>query len=187
MAKRARVGETLTGGTKDVNPQYLSGTITLTAANTFTAVSLQTPIVRVGPTTGNTAIIMEVLKIYCDMPIADADAAAATIRSFSIAFTTKPFLSFPQFNETTVFAFFQHVVRNAFTAAGTGALDFDDSPKVYDCTDAAGHGVLIATDSIFINATSSNQTAANRYDWKILYRFKRVALAEYIGIVQSQQ
>lgn len=191
MPKRqATFGDQLTGGTRDVNPQYLHGAVTLSAANTTTTETLGTPIVRVGPQTDGQAVIMEVLKIYADMPVADLDNAAATQRVSTLLFSTTSFgATAPAagFAEPRVFAQIQHQVRNAFTAAGTGVLDMLNDVAVYDCSDGAGHGILIATDNIFIQGSSSNFTATLTIPFKILYRFKRVSLVEYIGIVQSQQ
>lgn len=56
-----------------------------------------------------------------------------------------------------------------------------------DFSDGAGHGLLIATDSIFAALNSTATTLTNIADCRLLYRFKEVPLAEYIGIVQSQQ
>lgn len=191
MPKRqATSSDTLTGGTRDVNPQYLHGAVTLSAANTTTTETLGTPIVRVGPQTDGQAIIMEVLKVYADMAVADLDNAAATQRASTLLFSTTSFgATAPAagFAEPRVFAQIQHQVRNAFTAAGTGVLDMLNDVQVFDCTDGAGHGILIATDNIFIQGSSANFTATLTIPFKILYRFKRVSLIEYIGIVQSQQ
>lgn len=188
-AKRARAGgDTLTGGTHDVNPQYLSGKLTLSAANTETAVELGTPIVRVGPQTGGEAIIMEILKVYADLPEVDNQNAAATTRVFNISFATASVIGTTVgFDNTKVFAWFNRSLINAFTAAGTGTLSASTDPMVFDCTDGAGHGILVATDNIFVTANTTNQTNASAFTFKILYRFKRVSLVEYIGIVQSQQ
>lgn len=187
--RRAQDDE-LTGGTMDVNPQYLHGTVTMSAANTTTTVALGTPIVRVGPQTDGNAVIMEVLKCYADMTVVDTDNAAATTRTHTISFATTNFgATAPTagFAEPRVFAQMQRQVRNAFTAAGSGMLDQLDDVAVYDCTDGAGHGILIATDNIFVQGSSANFNAAVAFPFKILYRFKRVSLVEYIGIVQSQQ
>lgn len=72
--------------------------------------------------------------------------------------------------------------------------DDGDGVDYHDLTDGAGHGVLIATDNIYFTlystcsatgtATTSVQANATL---ALLYRFKRVNLQEYIGIVQSQQ
>ena len=71
MAKRAAYGrDTLTGGTRDVNPQYLHGSVQMSAANTITEQVLATPIVRVGPQSNGKAIIMEILKVYVRFPVA---------------------------------------------------------------------------------------------------------------------
>lgn len=181
-------GDQLTGGTRDVNPQFMSGSITLSAANTLTEVTQGTPIVRVGPQTGGEAIIMEVLKVYVDLPTIDQDNAAATARLASVRFATKSFGSTAMtLGDPTVFAMAQQQVRNAFTAAGTGMLENQLNPQEIDLTDGAGHGILVATDNIYVQASTSGQSAASTFYWKILYRFKRVSLVEYIGIVQSQQ
>lgn len=192
--KRQATGDQLTGGTKDVNPQYLNGRVTLSAANTATSATLGTPIVRVGSSSGGgcgpcgKSVIMEILKVFVQMPEIDADAAAATSRSLGIIFSTTDFgTTQAAFDNPRVFAMMVHSVRNAFTAAGTGLLDVQDDPQVWDCTDDAGHGILVATDNIFAQGFSSGQAAAVSFPFKILYRFKEVSLVEYIGIVQSQQ
>lgn len=186
--KRVASGGDLTGGTRDVNPQYMGGLVTLSAANTATTVQLAIPISRV-PQPGQTnATIVEVLKVFMEFPSIDADAAAATARNSSLAFSTTSFgATQVQFDESRVFAWGQRQLRNAFTAAGTGVLEDSTDPFVYDCTDGAGHGILIATDNVFIQGITFGQTGASTFRFKILYRFKNVALVEYIGIVQSQQ
>lgn len=70
--------------------------------------------------------------------------------------------------------------------AGTGFDCYVESPFVNDLTDGAGHGILIATDQLFLQIASNSTTIANEVAFKILYRWKNVPLSEYIGIVQSQ-
>ena len=188
MAKRARGANTLTGGTGDVNPQYLNGTITLTAANTFTQVSQSTPKVMIGPASGNKAIIMEILKVFCDLPNTFNPVAGVTAQAATLSFTTRANVTAPAaISDPACFAFFERTSVNSFTAAGSGTYEVTGAPHIWDCTDAAGHGILVATDNIFIGATTANSTTAGLFGYKIMYRFKEVSLTEYIGIVQSQQ
>ena len=190
MAKRAAVGDQLTGGTRDVNPQYMSGTITLSAANTATEITLGTPIVRVGPQTGGSAIIMELIKLWVDMPPVDQDNAAATarVKRFSISTTSSGgTAAVVTLDNPRGLAYLGIQLRNAFTAAGTGMLSNALEPQCWDFTDGAGHGILVATDNLFIQADSQGEAAADVFRWKLSYRFKKVSLIEYIGIVQSQQ
>lgn len=187
MAKRkASNGDNLTGGTKDVNPQYIQSRVTLSAANTFTELELPMPLVRVGPQTSGTVIIMEFLRWYVDMPNIDQDAAAATSRTSGISLTTKSVTAFTTLNSATCIASLRKDTRNCFTAAGTGVLEISTDPMTWDFTDGAGHGILFAGDNLFISAATANFTAAAVFDFKLLYRFKKVSLQEYIGIVQSQ-
>ena len=74
----------------------------------------------------------------------------------------------------------------AFTAGGTYALQ-DNNPVEIDMTDGMGHGVLVATDNLFLQASSANLDAAGVGRIRILYRWKNVSIIEYVGIVQSQQ
>lgn len=85
-----------------------------------------------------------------------------------------------------MFAWCEYSVRNAFSAGGSVA-QVQDSICEFDCTDGAGHGVLVATDSIYIGIDSAGYANALTTGFKILYRLKTVSLAEYIGLVQSQQ
>lgn len=60
-----------------------------------------------------------------------------------------------------------------------------------ELTDDAGHGLLVATDTIYFNFIATNATTApggtDTGVVRIGYRFKEVSLTEYVGIVQSQQ
>lgn len=182
-------GDELTGGTKDVNPQFLSGAVTLSAANTLTEVTLGTPIVRVGPQTSGQSIIMEILKIFVELPFLTNITAASVVHQFTISFATaaRGTGTIALLSDPLVLAQVQKAVTAAFSAGGTGITDIGQDPIVVDLTDGAGHGVLVATDNLFIQAVTSAQGGADTFRFKILYRFKKVSLVEYIGIVQSQQ
>jgi len=179
----------LTGGTDDVNPQYLSAAVTQTGTDAFTQLTLGTPIVRVGTDSSGSATIMEVLKVYFDLPIPDTTAAAATLRSAIMCITTSSGTgtTITPFSDPKVLAQFRRDNVNAFTAGGTGVLQMEHGPHVMDLTDGAGHGVLVAVDNLFLECNTSGMSEAKTFRVKILYRFKKVKLVEYIGIVQSQQ
>jgi hypothetical protein len=61
--------------------------------------------------------------------------------------------------------------------------------NIIDVTDGAGHGILVATDQIFVGGIEAGITLAGSslMGARIMYRWKNVSLTEYIGIVQSQQ
>jgi len=189
MSKRV-VADRLTGGTNDVNPQYMSATISTSAANVQTEGILNAPIVRVGSASANsnTAIVLEILKIYARFQDCDADAGPMTLRDLLVSFSSASIVSagVPRFSDPHVFAMLERSVRDAFTAGGSFALD-QESIKVIDLTDGVGHGILVATDNIYVNIYSAGYALSARVDFKIMYRFKQIALVEYIGIVQSQQ
>lgn len=176
----------LTGGTGDVNPQWLTGTFTQTAADTTSSNPITLPIQRL-PQQGG-AQVMEVLKImYNHTPFPAIAAVGESLDLISAFFSTSNFgTTAVTIAEPRVFDGFNRAQRGAFTAGGTYAY-VDTTTIIHDLMDGAGHGLLIATDQIFIQIQSTGTGVANTVQFKILYRMKNVSLQEYIGIVQSQQ
>lgn len=183
MYKRRR-RDTLTGGTNDVNPQFMNLSVTQSAADTFTQTTTQIPIQRLA--TMGRAQVMEVLKIYFQCTDISAATAPNVLKAIIIQLTTKSFAAAVNLNEPTCFGFYNKAIANAFTAAGTGILSSEVEPYVMDLTDGAGHGFLVASDNIYLGCFSSNTGNANAVQIKILYRWKDVSVQEYVGIVQSQ-
>jgi len=195
MAKR---GGGLTGGTGDVNPQWLgTGDLTFTGTtpvNSVIAIAIPLPIQRLNQ--AGKAQVLEVLKVMWRMSIpfnaaslglnnwggnaylttsqllADIDAINAPKTGKCIDFETE-FLSIYQ----------SHITPD------TIVVQSDDRPVTHDLTDGAGHGVLVGTDVIYLNlwVPTGFTNISTAVQARILYRFKDVSLAEYIGIVQSQQ
>lgn len=188
MSKRART-ESLTGGTGDVNPQWLSNFVTQSAADTTTTTEIALPIQRIASNAPNTAVVMEILRILVDMPtITVALAPGEATVQIQLAVSTISFgTTATNFADPRVIAMMTKNMRGAFTAGGSYATMTENGPLEQNLTDAAGHGVLVATDNIFFQASSTGTGLANRFNFKVLYRWKRISLAEYIGIVQSQQ
>ncbi len=178
----------MTGGTRDVNPQFLSDSAGQSAADTTTTTAVVLPVQRIASNAPNQAVIVEVLKVFIDFPrFPDIATVTEAVDSMSIAFTTRnQGTTLTNLSEPTLFARFEKLRSGAFTAAGTYSM-MDPQIEAFDLTDGAGHGVLIATDQIFVQVQSIGTGNANTLHFKILYRWKRVPLTEYIGIVQSQQ
>jgi len=181
-----RGGDALTGGTGDVSPQWLTfNSLLLSAANTYTETTINLPITRL-PVPKGKAMVMELLKARFQVAAIDGNAAAAggLISQFCQVNPTSQAaigLSNPQ-----TFAQASLIARGAFTAAGSYESIYRGDIEC-DCTDGAGHGVLVATDNLFFGANTVGFVGAATFGCKLLYRFKIVKLEEYIGIVQSQQ
>lgn len=185
--KRGRGESGLTGGTGDVNPQWMQFTVTQSGADTTTTQSQPIPIQRL-PDRGR-AQVMEILKVaitHTSMPV--SASAAENIDSISVYVSTKSQgTTGTSWAEPTVFAAVLDSQSSAFTAAGTYMSARPSMPFVLDLTDGAGHGYLVATDTVYAQITSGNTGATNSAIVRFLYRWKNVGLSEYIGIVQSQQ
>lgn len=186
--KRRRLGGEggLTGGTGDVNPQWLNFSVTQSAADTTTTATQNIPIQRLPQ--GGRAQVLEVLRVEISTSSFPAIASAAEAEDSMVVFlsTTSFGTTATTFSEPRVFAGISKVKQGAFTAGGSFGVEYSNIDRL-DLTDGAGHGLLIATDSIFAQYVSGGTGAANVARIKLLYRWKDVGLSEYIGIVQSQQ
>lgn len=178
MPKRSR--DLLTGGTGDVNPQWFKMKLTQITVDFSTTGTFPLPVQRL-PNSGR-AQVMEILKIYMIWT-----NGVRTVNGFtrSIQVSTSPSgltasTSTILTDGRTIFYFKHDLPSNA--------LDWNtEAPnKLYDVTDGAGHGILVATDSLSMMLTSSNTGSINEVGIWLLYRWKDVSLPEYVGIVQSQ-
>lgn len=173
-----RSGDTLTGGTKDVNPQLLNGVSTQSGADATTTTQFTLPVEKFGSASSQRARIIEVIRIAVEL-----DNLAEVDSDVNIAFSTVSFgTTVVIANDPRVFCHFHLFIKT--TTSGIIAVPM---PLVQDLTDGAGHGLLVATDSMFVQVNSSTTSLTNTVRFKMTYRFKGVGLAEYIGIVQGQQ
>lgn len=168
----------LTGGTGDVNPQYLTAQVAQTGADVTTAVTFPLPVPRFSPKTGR-SIVLEVLRVSFDLRTANWTfvnnaRVTATISSSNTAFDVDDHQTFASWSQA-----FQQTIS-------ADCCYIWNSPHFTDCTDGAGHGLLIATNAITLAVSSVLTNDTNIVDYKIWYRYKEVGLQEYIGIVGQQ-
>ncbi|GAH36218.1 unnamed protein product, partial [marine sediment metagenome] len=188
IKKKARMPrDRLTGGSGDVNPQLYSGKAAMLSENAAITLAFISPVSRGLPAPRGKAVVMEILRIFVDMPdYAFPSSALGEVQTRLIAFGTRDIgTEFADFSFPTMIAKFADQVTSGFTAAGT-SVSFQPSMIIQDLTDGAGHGVLVASDYIYVSINTEAWSGAATYYFKILYRFKTVNLTEYIGIVQSQ-
>lgn len=176
----------ITGGTGDVNPQFLTFTATQSGADTVTSTAQAIPIQRLP--SGGRAQVLELLKAFVQMPDLVVSATATeTTDSITLFLSTSNLgATATTMAEPRVFGACELRDRSAFSAGGTYFTEYTRF-KVIDLTDGAGHGFLVATDNVYGQVVSVGTGAANSVIIKLYYRWKNVSLQEYIGIVQSQQ
>lgn len=189
MPKRGRgAGESLTGGTGDVNPQYFNMTSSAAITTSFATTTVPTPINKFPEGSGR-VVIMELLKAFIYFNGPPVAITAGDVLSERVYVTTKNFATTEPTNaaDGTIILNAKLEYDSTAATASTGFINLQ--PITMDLTDGAGHGMLVATDNLYLGIIAT--TAARPYNLtvtaKIIYRFKKVSLQEYIGIVQSQQ
>lgn len=178
----------LTGGSGDVNPQTMiivgSGAVAGAAGVQRTTIGL--PIPRL-PTPAGKSLVMEIL--WVEFVHRSLTAAAGATAEYHMSLTTNP--AAPATIQAAVADPRTVADWNTNITATAAPASFWTSEGIseVDLTDQAGHGFLVATDNLFLDAFTSGPAAAamNVPVCRIGYRFKLVSLQEYIGIVQAQQ
>jgi len=170
----------LTGGTGDVNPQILTFDLRQDVADVAITKVIRIPVPRYS-TKGGRSIVFEVLWI--ETIILNTPQTFAVDQFQLGALSTGPSTGTTEANTFSVESLDSTI--GVLGANDAGQLVRSSVRKDY--TDGAGHGFLIATDSITAESGSFNAAVRTWIIWKIGYRFKEIALAEYIGIVQGQQ
>lgn len=183
----------LTGGTGDVNPQWL--VLQISPANTtsgaVTEKQYQLPVQRLQ--TRGLAQVMEILKI-------EAMDSENEIDGNSIQTVRLVLASRSQGSSTTsvsagnlssvgapgVITSFLKDINWVTGGAGTWIVPHYDSK---DLTDTAGHGFLVGSDSLYLQlwryGPVTSPSTSEVYTVRILYRQKNVSMAEYVGMVQQ--
>lgn len=182
MAKRRRVGDQLTGGTLDVNPQYLSWYIEQKEPDSLEFISIDIPRFRLEKPGASTVIEILWIDVYArtewHFPIDEPK-----IQTTHLMFMTNDTGS--DFEDPAVFAGFVETYNSYAEVASMFSTYFPRMHRL-DLTDGAGHGFLFAGERIVARFQTTNTTWENTCRGKIWYRWKTVNLQEWIGMVQSQ-
>ena len=160
-------------------PNYITGVLSMSAANVFTTEEVSTPIPRL-TARGGRATIMELLWVDVDLRNTDLIAAGDEV-FFGITIGSAPTGATRVGNSRAVMMVGYDMSVGA--SPGTFAVP---TPIRYNLQDTSGFGYLLASDAFHSWADSNGQAAAVIVNWRMYYRFVTVSVEEYIGIVQSQ-
>lgn len=179
---RGRKGDDLTGGSGDVNPQTMVMRATQAVADTVLVQGQALPIPRL-PIKKGRSLVIELLSVeFAGNSFPPAINGSVVIPFITTDSETPANLLAFLLNPRTLAKWF----RVAVVASAAGFQIFENNHRI-DMTDEAGHGILVATDNLYMGVVSALTAAAQDYIATLTYRFKDVSLEEYIGIVQSQQ
>lgn len=191
MSKRRKSngGGSVTGGTGDVKPQFLTASTPVAAAvDDYIIQAINLPVVRPAATGGN-ATIMEFLSVDYMLPLqdfAEGTAIHAAFLTVNIGRTNGDTCTsgtlMADFADPRTFASVSQY-KNTITSGGFTV----DGPLHVDLTDQNGNGMLVASDVIYLVQGSVADSTVGYTVVKIKYRYVTVSLIEYIGIVQQQQ
>lgn len=172
---------------QDVYPQYYGFSRTLAVAGTTETFELVLPISRQATGSAQQAQVIEILSVNWRVPgPPPVGNPAETGQNYYAFITTRNHGTVvPELDENDIIDWYGAEFQGAFTAAGTYGV-YVGQNEDHDITDHEGHGVLVGTDRLYIQVSGS-ATFAVTCQFRILYRFRLVPLAEYIGMIQSQQ
>lgn len=166
---------------KDLKPQFLHTNVVESAANTFTKVMTNTPCVF-HALPGNKQLVMEILKIFADVA---PELVAGTATQSTIGVSTKALTADPGFNNDVIIR--DSVLVNTLGARTAESHGVFSRQKllVYDLTDGAGNGILVAAPQLCFFVMGAANVNAKNVNFKVLYRLLTVSSEELLGMLQS--
>jgi len=163
----------------DAFPNYMSGVLALSGANSFTTTARELPVNRFGRVSGTQAMVMEMLWVIFETRghdwAADGDTAL-----WSVSIGSVP-TAVGNYDNPDVIA---KVREEAHLVTAVGHITFEDVVTVNLQTED-GHGVLVAADRIHISGISVGHAAALTLTWRIYYRWVKIPALEMMGILTS--
>ncbi len=187
MAPKRKIANITTGGTGDVRPQVLSINALQATIGQEQVTVFPTPVPRTG-FEQDLAQVMEVLSVQVYVhhaTVSPVGLSYAILSTRSIGSVTGAPISQvsirQQVASASAFASYIEVVD-----VPVGQSIDVSYPKLIDFRDGAGHGVLIATDSVILTHGAVAAGGPIDVTMKILYRMINIGVMEYVGIVQSQ-
>jgi len=192
----------LTGGSLDVNPQYLGTTVAADDANPngffVKRIDLPVPIIP----QSKRATIIELLE--CEFHCVEPEWSPVASTAQATYLRAEGFLLYrsttarPQAGDAVVIAnvgYHDRIMQSTSMLSSVSAQSGPAHkwPLTIDFTDGAGHGILIGTNLIFCAAYFAGYQAPSldpgnpNLSVKLKYRFKTVSIEEYVGIVTAQQ
>lgn len=159
---------------KDVNPQLFRMAVVESAVGTYTEAQFNTNISNVPQ--GNSIMVMEILKIFLEFGV-DNNVEDS---SYRVHVADRSHSAVQSWNTPGIIA--RSTIETQVVTSGGMA---NQTPKVIDLSDGNGNGLLYARSTIFLACIGVTQTAAGGAQASILYRWKKIPVTEYIGIVES--
>ena len=175
----------MTGGSGDVNPQLLTTqNINAPADGSVNEIQVALPVTRSGGCSKTKTTVFELLKIFVSHPFLQGTPPnTPTTYITNLDVCTAP--NTAALGPTSLVVGGSSVAYRIQNSGASWAVAVISEQGV-DLTDGAGHGILIATDYVWIKVNTVNFTALSTFGCKLLYRLKEVGLTEYMGILQSQ-
>lgn len=187
MAKRSFNGS-LTGGTGDVNPQWFNmGAGAVSNAATWAEASQTIPrdIFVQG---GNSKIVMEILKVQFILTGTTTVSVGANGNTRMYLSTTSWAAAEPTLVQQTGRVVAKKSAQHIYIGTSTGGAA-EELEAIVDVTDGAGHGVLVAVDTLYVGVigTASSGLSGGNVSARILYRWKKIGVNEFLGMIESQR
>lgn len=168
-------------------PATLTQVVTQSAANALSSTEVSLPVVRV-PSSGRVTIV-ELRSIKWGFA-STTTPTAVDGENICVGISTASLDSNPAANLTPLLIMTDPTTvwfdRHACRVVTSGGAYLTDIAWQEQLLDHDGHGILVATDSIFFHVYTAAFAIAHTIVFKLGYSFVDVGLSEYIGIVQSQ-
>jgi len=170
-AKRKRRRRT-SSNVIDAYPEELIGQVTTVANVSWVSTNVQVPLLNL-PERAGKARVLEIVKVVTNDAVQAGSGATMVWTIGSV--------NYGNGQTTTTVPVAQAISDRRNIVSGRMGIQLDEQ---VDITDSGGHGVYYPAQTLYINGVSG-QNAGSSCVFRIFYRVKYVALAEYIGIMNQ--
>lgn len=163
---------------KDIFPNYFSGRLNLSAANTFTTSEERLPVQKFN--VGRQKVtVMEFLWLELQVSGTDMITVGDEVQ-FMVKVGAAP-TAMLAINTGSVLT--RYDLETVIVTSGLGLIQM---PWIYKWANAGQRGLPIATETVHVSGFSVGQAAAASFIWRIYYRFIDINALEFNGLLQSQ-
>jgi len=168
----------LTGGTRDVNPQIFR--MQMETTNTLTQQEYQIGTTILPDKKG--VYVMEILKVIWEWVGTGDIQTVLTSGEIRASLCTEAPIGGTGSWGSSPFLFSKFSWNLWLQDNGGSAAGYNPNIFVYDLSDGAGHGFLVASNNLYLTVDTNDLDTPVQVDCALLYRWKKISMPDFVGL-----
>ncbi len=167
----------ITGGSDDLNPQFVSAVIIQPSTNAFGEINIPLPVLSTPVQKGKASVFELLHATFYSDPFPNLINAQAVVTQLTTQSQTD--LIAPS-NVNFIAGEERFQLSTLLSATPNISVLEENLEKTFDLTDKAGHGLVIRGPNLFLGINSTSTTSPFTVHIKLLFRIKFVGIEEFL-------